>query len=450
MSRKVIIAMAVLAFAFAGSTFAAVDNIKVSGDIGAQGVLRNISLGDKTMTLNTRDHDFLVSQIRLRFDTDLTEGVSGVLQLISQETWGEDNGDDVEIDLACVELKEFVYQPLTLIIGKQNLRYGNGLIVGDPDTNQGAGFDPGIGLPAIATDLSLRKSFDAVRAILDFAPWTIDFVFAQVDETQAGGTNNPYDDERLWGLNAAYDWSSYNGVTELYAFGADASPMTGNIVSARDETYVVGARGQCDLTDNLTLGLEGAYQFGKVQNGAIANSISAFAGQLISEYRFLNDLNAKIGLSYTYLSGAEANVTEPTRAWSTMWEDQTPAELINILMDNSNAQYISLTGSVMPREDVTLGLLYTRAYFAEVLGSAADVTNTHAPTLGPVAAAGAAYVVDRDELHFGDEVDVYALYDYTEDVQVKLSSGIFLPGNVFAGGNNGLAYSTRLGVNVDF
>ena len=69
-----------------------------------------------------------------------------------------------------VEFKEFLYQPLTVIVGRQNLRYGNGLIIGDPDTDQTASGK----VPVAISDLSLRKSFDAVRGIFDFAPWTID------------------------------------------------------------------------------------------------------------------------------------------------------------------------------------------------------------------------------------------------------------------------------------
>ncbi len=447
MSRKLIIAMAVLAFAFAGSTFAAVENVKVSGDISAQSVLRNLGMGQKEGNVSTKSSEFLMSQIRLRFDADLTEGVSAVLRLISENTWGDSDtaaNEQIELDLAYVELKEFIYQPLTLVVGRQNLRYGNGLIVGDPWTNQTG--NRAAGLPVIASDLSLRKSFDAVKAILDFAPWTIDLVFAQVEETNAAGVNDATDDEYLFGVNAAYDWSSYNGLTEVYFFGADKTPNSAVTaqIPTKDKVYTVGARGQFDLNDNLTLGLEGAYQFGEVQtNVRDADGISAWAYQLMSEYRFLNDLNTKLGLSYTFLQGVEPNSTDPARAWNALWEDQTPGELINILMSNTNAHLLTITGSMMPREDVTLGMLYTHAELDKNLAAAA-----YTPTMGP--ASVTAYVTEGSPKHFGDEVDVYAVYDYTEDVQIKLSSAMFIPGSVFTSANSNLAYSTRLGLNVDF
>ncbi len=452
--RKLIVALAVLSFAFLGTTFAAVENIKVSGDIAATGLIRDIALGNGT-SISPEDHEAFVSQIRLRFDADLTEGVSATLRLISQETWGEDNADDIELDLGYVELKEFLYDPLTLVVGKQNLRYGSGLIVGDPDTNQGAANDTAVGLPGIATDLSLRKSFDAVKAILDFAPWTIDLVYAQLDETDTGGgTNNQLDDERLFGLNAAYDWSSYNGVTEIYFFSGDQTPRTSLLNVKENNINVVGLRTQFDPTDKITLSAEGAYQYGEQVATNRDDGIRAAAAQVAGEYKFLNSYNAKVGLGYTYLSGDKENEEDYDQAWHPMWEDQTPAELINILMDNSNAHYFTVSGSMMPREDLTIGLLYTLAHQAvKVTGTTeANTTTAYNPTTGPASNAtlGAAYQTVAGNTHFGDEWDIYALYDYTEDVQLKLTGAWFMPGSVFAEDNDGVAYSLKAGVTVGF
>ena len=69
---------------------------------------------------------------------------------------------------------------MTLIVGQQNLRYGNGLVIGDPDTNQGS--IDALAFTGVNGDLSLRKSFDAVRAILDYAPYTVDLVYAKIYE----------------------------------------------------------------------------------------------------------------------------------------------------------------------------------------------------------------------------------------------------------------------------
>jgi len=391
-----------------------------------------------------------LSQIRLRFDADLTEGVSAVLQLISEREWGEDNsGDDIEVNLGYIELKEFFYEPLTMVIGKQNLRYGNALIVGSPDTNQGrrTGTAAPSSLPGFMADATLNNSFDAARAVLDYAPWTVDLVFAQVDEATTSTRN---DDELLMGFNTGYDWNSYNGVSEFYFFAADKAPQS-TTTDVNDKVYVAGGRVQMDPNDNMTLGLELAYQFGEFRAAGTTTTDldthdirSAWAIQFGSEYRFLNDYNAKLGLGYTFLTGDESKSEQRYEGWDPMWEDQTPGEIINVLAENTNMHLLSISGSMMPREDLTLGLVYCHASRDKK-----DGDGIYRPSIGP--ASGYIYEVnDGKEQGFGDEIDLYAVYDYTEDVQIKLSTAYFLPGNYFKAGNDNPAHSTRVGINVDF
>lgn len=447
MSRKLIVAMAVLSVAFMGTVFAAVESIKVSGDVNSEYISRDFALGEVSNAEN--DSETFISQIRLRFDADLTEGVSAVLQLLSERGWGEDNSadindaDDIEVNLGYVELKEFFYEPLTLIIGKQNLKLGNGLVVGNPDTNQGMMTASSVptGLPTMAEDLSLNKAFDAIRAVLDFSPWTVNLLLAQVDEVATGDRR---DDEILLGINAAYDWNSYNGVSEVYIISANSQPQSTDVTDTKDHVYTFGTRTQLDVNDNLSAGLEIAYQIGdRYVSATDHDNIGAWAIQLGSEYSFLNDYNAKIGLGYTFLTGDESKSEQRYEGWDPLWEDQTPAEIINILMENTDAHILTVSGSMMPREDLTLGILYAHASRDKK-----DLDGTYSPSLG--AASGYTYSVSQNDQDFGDEIDAYAIYDYTEDVQLKLSGAWFLPGKYFMAGNNNPAYSVRTGVVVDF
>ena len=184
---KRLLLIAVISFALMGTASAAVENIKVSGDITAQGILRDLTLGSDS---TDQIEEFLFSQVRLRFDADLTEGVSAVIRFINERVWGEEDwyadDTDIDLDLAYIELKEFLYEPLTMIIGRQNLRYGNALIIGDPDTNMkiakgwGSDFLSNATSPDYFGDLSKRKSFDAIRSIIDYSPWTIDIIQAMM------------------------------------------------------------------------------------------------------------------------------------------------------------------------------------------------------------------------------------------------------------------------------
>ncbi|MDD5166976.1 MAG: hypothetical protein PHQ57_06285, partial [Candidatus Omnitrophica bacterium] len=241
MSKRLIL---ILALAFVvGVTCAAyaeVQNVKVSGDLTVMGVGRaNLDLAKEPASgaritqaagNNWADKSADVLSIaRIRVDADLTDNVSTSIRLLSERPWNGEGGthggrngniglnigtnagatigtgawtndsnreNKIDIDLAYVTMKEFLYSPLTLTVGRQLLRFGNGLIVGDPDTNIYS-----VSTALYEGDLSARKSFDAVRATLDYNPLVIDAVYAKVEEGNA--TLN--DDVTLLGLNAAYD-----------------------------------------------------------------------------------------------------------------------------------------------------------------------------------------------------------------------------------------------------
>lgn len=503
MSRKIIVALAAVCVVFVGASYAAVENIKVSGDITATAVGRDLSLhqnehnpvhlptGLAGTTMGNKDReDFVYSQVRLRFDADLTEGVSAVVRLINERLWGSedaDNGSDtaamgggynnrstnatggdteIDLDLAYIEMKEFLYEPLTLIVGRQNLRYGNGLIIGDPDTNQTAS----VKVPMEIADQSLRKSFDAVRAVLDYSPYTVDLIYAAVDENET----DINDDRNLWAVYGTYDWASYNGVTEGYfayvnqnmdsIYGTGLNLLTaaglnalGNFQAVENQStvYTVGGRLQYDPNDHWTLGVEGAYQFGDIHITTGATSIgtnpyqhlSAFAGQLVAQYRFLNDYNSMIQLEYTYLSGDDDITDEAQNAWQPLFEDQSPGTIMNQLFPNSSTQCVTLRGSMMPREDITIGGSYTWLLLSEKVNYD-NTIDWYQPHYGPLAQNQ--YKIEGNQNYLGSEVDSYILYDYTEDVQIKMTGATFIPGSWFHSENNSIAYELTAGVSVDF
>jgi len=346
------------------------------------------------------------------------------------------------------QLKEFLYQPLTVIVGRQNLRYGNAMIVGDPDTNQTASAK----VPTVMRDQSKRKSFDAIRTIVDYSPYTIDSFYAKLEENNS----EMADDVTIMGTNVSYDWSSYNGVSELYMMRQETTlgAQGGSDGDGEPQDYInlVGGRVQFDPNDKLTPGLEGAYQFGDVDE-SIADDAEdqdqrrgAWAAQFISQYRMLNDYNAQITGIWSLFSGDDDPSDSGYNAWDPMCEDQTPAEIMNILMPQSNVQYFSLNASMMPREDITVGLLYARAWLFENLNTGDGVSDQTIFT----AVNGNVYVVERNNTHLADEWDAYAMYDYTEDVQFNLTAAWLQPGSMFSEENNGVMYSLRGGVTVDF
>ncbi|MBN3038857.1 MAG: hypothetical protein JW869_05500, partial [Candidatus Omnitrophica bacterium] len=146
----------------AAPAYAEVQNIKISGDITAMALYREnydlldsrmAAIDDQVTVINRyvaddADSEF-VSVVRLRVDADLTDNVGATVALANLREWDQDrnmdtnaatgapfnlglvaasetNQDDASIvlDLAYITLKEMLYSPLTLVIGRQNLAYG--------------------------------------------------------------------------------------------------------------------------------------------------------------------------------------------------------------------------------------------------------------------------------------------------------------------------------------
>ena len=162
-----------------------------------------------------------------------------------------------------------------------------------------------------------------------------------------------------------------------------------------------------------------------------------------ADYLFKNSYNAKLGLCYTYLSGDDDANDNDYEAWNPMFEDQRVGEIANILFDNTNLQYIKVSGSIQPREDITLAADYYYLRLAEKLSG-----STYTPS-SPIASDNK-YAINSDKKELGSELDVSMTYDYTEDVQLKLIGGWFFPGDFFDGSNDNTAYSLRASLKVEF
>lgn len=455
---------------------AAVQNVKVSGDITAMGVARNnLDLdkdGNTSAALkpssDTQDaQKDLLSIARVRVDADLTDNVSTTVRILNERNWNGESTAGVEnnrnigfsagntastekqtdIDLAYVTLKEFLYSPLTLTVGRQELRFGNGWIVGDPDTN-------GVALNSTLAegDLSARKSFDAIRAKFDYNPLVIDLVYAKVAE------NNTVlnDDTTLGGINAAYEldentllegffFSKVKGndaaaVTNIDTTGTDAFARAGlTLVNRPDIVNTVGLRAVNKSINNLTLDLQGAFQFGRYNPKFDPNarwiSTSEFArvsyrrawgAEAMATYD-LKDVSAvskwepSLTGVYVYLSGESRDKidNEDYKGWSGMFEDQTFGHLINAVLGFSNTHLAGASLKLKPTADITAKLDYVSGWFAKRYpeGRAAILSGV---------STGRQFVMGKTA-HYGQEIDLTLSYDYTEDVQLSLLGGIFLP-----------------------
>jgi hypothetical protein len=475
---KLIKALLVLAlvFSFAAPAYAETQNVKVSGSLDVYGFYRKdfdlkssndagtIPFGTAMPTANTANANqrsdadsYLMSITQLQAAADLTDNVSTVFNLVNQRDWNANdfvsgtttaatttntgpNEFDIVLDLAYVKMKEIFYAPLTLTIGRQDLLFGRGFIIGwNPQDPQGV---------TQADEFTALQAFDAIRGTLDFSPWTIDVVYSKIDEN----SHNAEDDVDLWIFNANYKFSEYNMVAEgYYIVQTDKNAVNGASGTANNDTQTLGGRVQFDPISQMTLGAELAYQFGhyRATVGASERDREAWATDIFAEYRFENNpWNAMAGVEYVMLSGEEnigSTATGSYGAWNGAFRGPTYGWIHEYLEtyyltaqtdDQSagqNLEFISLYGSIKPMTDLLISGVYYTYWTPERVHLTAG--NLGSPS---------------HSSDLGDEIDLTFTYSYTEDVSFKLMLDWFFPGGFYSKGNDATATQVVSQVSVVF
>lgn len=473
MSKRLIL---ILALAFVvGISFAAyaeVQNVKVSGDLTVMGISRNnTDLAKERPTTNANrliaksdDYNNAISIARVRVDADLTDNVSTTVRLLNERVWGAEGDTDgsagVILDLAYANLKEFLYSPLTLTVGRQELHFGNDFIVGDPDTN-GVAASTTCLLPLYERDLSARKAFDAVRANFNYDPLVVDVIWAKLSDTDVA-TN---DDTTLSGINAnyvldkqtnleGYFFSKIKDVNAagfsitdratIYTGGTAHATVLSNVTNKADKVFTLGGKVRNSTVKNLTVDLESAFQFGtwnpefNINSGDDAQSSNrkawALEGALtydLKDVKLISKYAPSITGRYVYLSGENAATKSNNKTWhgwDSMYENQTYGHLANVIMDSTNLTIAGLSGKMKPMDDLTLNLDYVYLWFNKAYGEN-DIVNLKN-------FSGANTYRMAHTRNFGQELDATLTYDYTEDVQFSLLAGVFVPGDAFQKGVN--------------
>ncbi|MBI4432384.1 MAG: alginate export family protein [Candidatus Omnitrophica bacterium] len=451
-----------LALGFAAPAFAETQNVKINGSLDVYAIARgnyDLASGNDvaadpaagafpasgTLLHRSDGDEFIMSITQLGIAADLTDGVSTVVNLINQRDWNadtygtagtaqtgaENTGEefDVILDLAYAQMKEIFYAPLTLTIGRQDLLFGRGFIVGwnpqDPTT-------------AIQADeFTQVQSFDALRATLDFSPWTVDFVYSKITENNHG----PEDDRDLYVAYTTYKFAEYNAVADLYYTG-DFDRSAGNIsgaVGTRSQiTHTFGVRGQFDPISQMTLGAEIAYQGGDYSVSASTpnRDRTAWGLDIFGEYRFEGPWKPVGGIQFVSLSG-ENDLSSGTGDYSS-WNGSFRGPIYGWYHDykevyystaqtndqvaGQNQNHVSLYGSLNPMDDLKLTGAFWHFWSDEDMH-----TTTTDPNTGSLSD------------HIGDEVDLSAIYSYTEDVTFTFMANWFIPGSSYDSANDSTA-----------
>lgn len=416
MKKYLVLALAfAAAIVFSSAVYAEVQNVKVGGDITARYVRdTNLDLNNDMQTQNSSTNDFFMTTTRVYVSADLTDNVQTYIRFLNERDWdaadnisNTDAADSLHVDLSYIKLSEFLYSPLTVTIGRQEILWGSGLVVGD-------GTPIGTGNINLRNEyFSVRKAFDAVRATLNFDPWTIDTFAARINQDVNNAVNDGQN-ENLVGANVSYMWSN-EILTEGYYVGLFDKDKT---IANSSEVDTVGLRAEGPikaLDENLSFELEAAKQWGHYISD---NDIDSWAGIAGASYAFKNDYKPIVGLKYDYRSGNDGG--KDYAGWNAAYNSYKIGNIIDKVWTHGDYQLagtdprgaggnihaLTASGSIMPVEDIALSLdwIYARADESQLGGCGRTI---------------------------GNELIGAVTYDYTEDVTFAFTGSLFDPSNAF-------------------
>jgi len=467
--------VAALMVVLASPAFAAIQNVKVSGDIttswldnnnfdlGLTNDLIGVDVGTPAASnpVGLKKQNVFITQTRLRVDADLSDNVSTTVGLINERAWNEENGSgndnldtNVQLYLASLTLREFLYSPLTLQIGRQVFTYGNGLILGD-----GGPINAATGnLASVYADLNERTAYDGVTATLDYKPLTISMIYFKNAQTLVNG--NPNSDRTssdVYGYNANYQLSDpWTTVVEQYLFTRINGNQEGATVGSQatppedkgNTLFVPGLRASTNPVKGLNVQGEVAWQLGneEVNPGGTSTSPQeaehrdAMLAQLMASYALpvLDKYKPSVNASWTYVSG-DKNPTEnydndaiKSAKYDSAWDEfntiQGEGTIYRSLFLMSNENILSVGASASPLEDVTAAVTWSGIWNVDPISAQNPLTilqpdgsATFSGSVGP-----------KNAYWLGNETDINLTYNYTEDVTFGLSVGWFVPGDVFS------------------
>lgn len=448
-----------LAIALAFPAYAAVQNVKVSGDMTVRSFVRqnydldrdanfsNATTAGVTPDTNPGNNPaaYFMHSVGVNVLADLTDNVGTTIRIVNQRDWDNNssgaNTFDADIDLAYVSLKEFFYAPLTVNVGRQDLWYGKGFIVGAKLLDHNLSIN--------ANEYTETGAFDAIKATIDWNPWILDLAYAKVDEN----TISSSDDVNLYVVNLGHKFDKNNAESDVYLISKidrgpqlQAYPANPNqSVVSKNTVYTLGARGSMDapILAETTLAGEIAHQSGEYnQTAGPERDRDAWALDVSAEKKFSNvTWKPKLGLEYILYSGENTYADTDTGDWQA-WDPVFRGKFDTAIREFQNYYYATRfrAANVAATEvDMDSGLtnekqliLSGTIYPIKKLTAKGAVTQFWLDT--PLSDG----VLQRST-NLGQELDLQLTYDYSSDVSFNLLAGYFFPGKYWLADQNDVA-----------
>lgn len=443
------------------STFADVQNIRLSGDIRIRGYYLANAGGDSSEDQVKTGASFISQRTRVSVEADLEDHVLVVVTLKAESLWGSSDeavhnesgaghsgfdGNinrrwDLGVTESYVQFNELFYTSATLKLGRQYLHYGRGLIISSTEQ---------------------EYNYDAARLVLDYYPLTIDLVGAELVNNQVfGSTATHAGSVDLLFVNARYELSD-SAIKDVEAyFGWVAQGASGPISVSRvpptsvgaASPWIIGLRSDMNLTEGLQTWVEGVYEGGS--DGTVGSKgIQAILANVGGRYTLKNtQWSPVINANFTYASGGgegqDFATGNPGRGAFRPWFDYVDGYNGYLLAPTlSNIMIFNLGASVKPYENTTLAL---QGYYYYMVNTQSGLPGSGLVSNGNVDFGGLGFSPSGSSHDLGWEFDSILGYDYSKDTRFQLVYAMFIPGNGFTVfPSDSVAHEVRAEVNVKF
>jgi len=201
----------------------------------------------------------------------------------------------------------------------------------------------------------------------------------------------------------------------------DMSSDSDSITERGRKTITIGGKISMNPIKKLMVSAEMAGQTGNYNK----STRSAMAYQLIANYALEMKYSPALTAIFSHYSGnkdTDFSAGGTYKAWDPMFENQGTGKIYNALFSASGANIAEIRLSMSPLEDLLLSLEYSNLWLDKKFesGFTSWTPNEYAT-----------YTVTPGKKFLGNEIDLVATYNYTEDVQLGLNAGVFMPGKVF-------------------
>lgn len=371
--------------------------------------------GTASAHTQTKDESYLRSRAIVYVSADLDENVNTLVSVEADHIWGLATNDlGITLEEAKVTLAEMFGFPIKTIVGRQYLTMGEGFLIGDAD--------PYIEEHRSQAHMWIINPFDAVSLSVDLAPWTIDAMYAKIDERSTVQDTQELDDD-LFGLNVNYaGWNkqSIDGylLLEKDANADSAASISRNRQGLYGKPYAVaaiGLRADGDIlpVEGLSYRAEGCYEFGtfaKAEGASSKIDLSAFGGYVGAKYEFGgNPYNPFLDGMWVIMTGEETTRGGDMSEFYSFYSSEVYGEIFKEFA-MSNAHILKLCGGFDPIEPMNISL----AFYHYIAEEDRFIANE---------------VAKKDD-DLGNEIDLTVTYKYTDDVTFGLGVAQYFPGDV--------------------